>query len=123
MPRRRDVVDRACRERGHGDAGGLEQHHEVCVVMLEDGKITGGDTVIAYKGSCSQAGDEFSADISTNRHTPGQSSVFGIDNVDITLVGKSTRTMASCRGTSRQAPGIHAISDILGHGHTSTAIA
>lgn len=31
-------------------------------------------------------------------------SVFGIDNVDITLTGKSTATMTSCTGTAKQAP-------------------
>jgi hypothetical protein len=76
------------------------------VVTLQDGKITGGDTVIAYTGSFSQAGDDFTADIATKRHTPGQPSVFGIDNVDLTLTGKSRGATASCRGTSRQAPGM-----------------
>jgi T3SS negative regulator,GrlR len=76
------------------------------VVVLKDGKITGGDTVIAYTGSCNQVGDEFTADISTKRHTPGQLSVFGIDKIDLKLTGKSTGTMATCRGTSRQAPGM-----------------
>jgi hypothetical protein len=76
------------------------------VVMLKDGEITGGDTVLAYTGSYSQDGNVFTVDIATKRHTPGQLSVFGIDNVDLTLVGKSTPTVASCRGTSRQAPGM-----------------
>jgi hypothetical protein len=31
------------------------------VVVLKDSKITGGDTVIAYIGSCKQVGDEFNA--------------------------------------------------------------
>jgi hypothetical protein len=31
--------------------------------------------------------------------------MFGIDNVDITLSGKSTPTTASCFGTANQAPG------------------
>jgi hypothetical protein len=75
------------------------------VVMLQDGKLTGDDTVIAYTGSYSQTGDEFTADITIHRHS-GQLSVFGFDNVDLTLVGKSTRTMASCRGTSLQATGM-----------------
>ena len=75
------------------------------VVMLQDGKLTGGDTVFAYTGSHSQTGNEFTADIAIHRHS-GQSSVFGFDNVDLTLVGKSTRTMASCRGTSLQATGM-----------------
>ena len=76
------------------------------VVTLTDGKLTGGDTVMAYTGSYTQVGDDFSADIATKRHTPGQLSVFGIDEVDLTLVGKSSGTTASCRGTSRQAPGM-----------------
>ena len=75
------------------------------VVTLQDGKLTGGDTLIAYRGSYSQTGDEFTADIAIHRHS-GQLSVFGFDNVDLTLVGKSTRTMASCRGTSLQATGM-----------------
>ena len=33
---------------------------------------------------------------SHKRHTQGQPSVFGIDNVDITLSGTSTPTTASC---------------------------
>jgi hypothetical protein len=75
------------------------------VVMLQDGKLTGGDTLIAYRGSYSQTEDEFTADIAIHQHS-GQLSVFGFDNVDLTLVGKSTRTMASCHGTSLQATGM-----------------
>jgi hypothetical protein len=74
------------------------------VFILTDGKMTGGDTVMTYTGSYTQAGDDFTADIATKRHTPGQLSVFGIDKVDLTLIGKSTGSTASCRGTSRQAP-------------------
>ena len=76
------------------------------VVLLKDGLITGGDTVLAYTGSFSQDGDTFTVDIATKRHTPGQLSVFGIDNVDLTLVGKSSGRVASCRGATRQAPGM-----------------
>jgi len=76
------------------------------VVMLEDGTVTGRDTVIAYTGRYRQAGDAFTADISIKRHSPGQLSVFGIDDVDITLEGKSSRVTASCRGTALQAPGM-----------------
>ena len=53
------------------------------IVMLQDGKLTGGDTVIACRGLYSQTGDEFTADIAIHRHTAGQLSVFGIDNVDL----------------------------------------
>jgi hypothetical protein len=32
--------------------------------------------------------------------------VFGIDEIDLTLTGKSTPTTASCTGTAKQAPGL-----------------
>ena len=74
------------------------------IVVLQDGTVTGGDTVIAYSGSYQLDGDDFSADIAITRHTPGQPTVFGIDNVDICLTGKSAGTVASCSGRSRQEP-------------------
>jgi hypothetical protein len=76
------------------------------IVVLQGGTVSGADTVIAYSGSYNQDGDDFIADISIKRHTPGQLSVFGIDDVEIALTGKSTGTVASCRGESRQAPGM-----------------
>ena len=74
------------------------------IVVLSDGKLTGGDTVLAYNGTYFQNGDRFSASVRTQRHSPGQPSVFGIDNLDLTLIGKSTPTTASCAGTAKQAP-------------------
>ena len=68
--------------------------------------MTGGDTVLAYSGSYFQDGDRFSASVTTRRHTHGQPSVFDIDNVDLTVTGKSTPTTASCTGTAKQAPGL-----------------
>jgi hypothetical protein len=76
------------------------------VVVLDDGKVTGGDNVSAYTGSYVVDGDKFTASIATRRHTQGQPSVFGIDNVDLALTGRSTPTTASCTGTARQAPGL-----------------
>ena len=78
------------------------------VIELNDGKVTGGDTVLAYTGSYVVDGDEFTAFIATERHTPGQPSVFGIgiDVIELTLIGKSTPTTASCTGTAKQAPGL-----------------
>jgi hypothetical protein len=74
------------------------------IIVLSDGKLTGGDTMLAYAGTYFQNGDRFSASVRTQRHTPGQPSVFGIDNLDLTLIGKSTPTTASCAGTAKQAP-------------------
>jgi hypothetical protein len=77
------------------------------IVELNDGKVTGGDTVLAYTGSYAEDGNEFTALIATRRHTMGQPSVFGIDNVDLTLAGKSaSMTTASCAGTVKQVPGM-----------------
>jgi len=76
------------------------------IVILQDGNVSGGDTVISYSGTYKQDGDEFSADIAIKRHAAGQLSVFGIDDVDISLTGRSTGAIASCRGKSRQAPGM-----------------
>jgi T3SS negative regulator,GrlR len=76
------------------------------VVVLRDGKITGGDNISAYTGSYVVDGDKFTASLAARRHTKGQPSVFGVDNVDLTLTGKSTPTTASCTGTALQAPGL-----------------
>jgi len=76
------------------------------VIELSDGKVTGGDTGLAYTGSYVADGDKFTAFIATKRHTLGQPSVFGIDEVSLTLTGKSTPTTASCNGTAEQAPGL-----------------
>ena len=75
--------------------------------MLSDGKVTGGDTVLTYTGSYVEDGNAFTALIATQRHAPGQPSVFGIDNVDLTLTGNSiATTTASCTGTVKQVPGM-----------------
>jgi hypothetical protein len=76
------------------------------IVVLNNGKITGGDASLAYAGTYFQNGDQFSAVITTWRHTPGPPSVFDIDDVDLTLTGRSAATTASCTGTARQAPGL-----------------
>jgi hypothetical protein len=74
------------------------------VVSLMDGEVRGGDGISHYTGTYVQDGDDFTAVIAVRRHTDGPSSVFGVDNVDLTLSGKSTSTMASCLGTAAQAP-------------------
>ena len=74
------------------------------IVSLMDGEVRGGDSISSYIGTYTQEGDNFSAAIAVRRHTQGPPSVFGIDNVDLTLSGKSTLTTASCTGTAKQAP-------------------
>jgi len=55
------------------------------VISLMDGDVSGGDTISSYTGTYVQDGDKFTATIAVKRHTQGPPSVFGIDNVDITL--------------------------------------
>src|SRR3982074_1519694 len=57
---------------------GAMQGEGIGVIELNDGKVTGGDTVLAYTGSYVADGDKFTAFIATERHTPGQPSVFGL---------------------------------------------
>jgi hypothetical protein len=75
------------------------------VVALSDGVLTGGDSVSVYTGAYALDGDKFTATIAARRRTQGPS-VFGIDNVDLRLAGKSTPTTASCTGTAAQVPGL-----------------
>src|SRR5258708_37022666 len=92
----------------HQEGTGVLQGEGTGVIELNDGKVTGGDTVLAYPGSYVADGDKFTAFIATARHTPGQPSVFGIgiDVINLTLTGRSTPTTASCTGTAKQAPGL-----------------
>ena len=76
------------------------------IIVFNNGKISGGDTVLGYSGTYFQNGDKFTASVATRRHTPGQPSVFDIDNVDLSVSGTSTPTMASCTGIAKQAPGL-----------------
>ena len=61
--------------------------------------------MLGYRGSFEEDGDQFKANVSTWRHTAGEPSVFGLDEVDIVLEGKSTAGItASCSGFAQQLP-------------------
>jgi len=51
------------------------------VVVIEGGKLRGGDSSMYYVGSFAISGDQISASVATNRHTsvPGVQPVFGRD--------------------------------------------
>jgi hypothetical protein len=84
------------------------QQEGMGIIELNNGKVTGRGTVLAFTGSYLTDGDEFTAFIATERHTPGCPSAFGIgiDDVNLKLTGRSTPTMASCTGAAKQAPGL-----------------
>lgn len=74
------------------------------IVHLANGEITGGDSVLSYSGWYKVDQDRFTAVLTTRRHAAGQPSLFGIDEVELRLAGKSTGVTASCTGTATQAP-------------------
>jgi hypothetical protein len=74
------------------------------ILLLENGKITGRDHLLTYSGSYQVDEDRFTAVVSTKRYAAGKPTLFGIDEVQIEVAGKSTGTTASCVGTAKQAP-------------------
>jgi hypothetical protein len=74
------------------------------IVYLANGKISGGDSAITYSGSYEVDENRFSATLTTRRHAAGQSTVFGVDEVEIELTGTCNGAIASCSGRAVQAP-------------------
>jgi hypothetical protein len=76
------------------------------IVHLANGTISGGDSIFTYGGSYQVDEDRFTATLTTRKHAAGPPTVFGIDEVEVKLVGKSNGTTALCSGTAEQAPGV-----------------
>lgn len=78
------------------------------VVVVEGGKVRGGDSGMLYVGSYQETGDEFSAKIEISRHsnTGAESSVLGVDNATINLSGRSRGNVITTQGSSPQAPNV-----------------
>jgi hypothetical protein len=72
-----------------------------------NGALSGGDTTFSYTGNWKQDGERFKAAISAKRTAPGPPGVFGMDEIDITVVGYSAGgSLTSCTGFAKQAPGL-----------------
>ena len=72
-----------------------------------DGTLSGGDSTFAYAGHWTQKGEHFKASLSARRVTPGPPGVFGLDEIDIVVSGRSTGgSSTSCTGFAKQAPGL-----------------
>jgi hypothetical protein len=76
------------------------------VLTLANGQVRGGDSCLAYSGTFVQEDDNFIANLTTKRHAQGLQSVFGLDEVNINLTGKSSGEDANCIGTADEAPGV-----------------
>jgi hypothetical protein len=74
------------------------------IVFLADGGITGCDSFFTYGGSYQADDDRFIATLTIRRHADGMPSVFGPDDVEVSLQGVCHGTMAVCSGMASQAP-------------------
>lgn len=72
-----------------------------------DGKLDGGDSTFAYAGNWTQQGEHFKASLSARRVAPGPPGVFGLDEIDIVVSGRSVDdSSTSCTGFAKQSPGL-----------------
>ncbi len=72
-----------------------------------DGKLSGGDSAFSYDGNWLQEGKRFKATLNAKRNAKGPPGVFGMDEVDIIVIGESDGSQSvSCTGFAKQSPGI-----------------
>ncbi|MGO4670682.1 hypothetical protein [Bosea sp. 2RAB26] len=78
------------------------------VVVISDGKVRGGNSAMLYVGRYQEYRDTFSAEIRVTRHTPtlAVESVFGKDDLSVSLTGVAVEGTISLIGESPDAPGI-----------------
>lgn len=76
------------------------------IVHLAGGIISGGDSFFRYSGSYAVEGEHFTATLRTARAADGPTTVFGLDEVELKLVGVLKGTIATCTGSSAQAPDV-----------------
>jgi T3SS negative regulator,GrlR len=78
------------------------------IVYASGGRLWGGDAGLFYVGTYKREGDNVVAEVRTDRHTqhPGITSVFGRDQVKITLAGVSSGDTVRLRGNATEAPGV-----------------
>lgn len=76
------------------------------IVHFENGKISGGDSIMTYGGFYEVSGDRFTAKVTTARHTAGHATAFGIDDLVLKPDGVSKGAIAKCTGTADVAPGL-----------------
>jgi T3SS negative regulator,GrlR len=78
------------------------------VVVIQNGHVRGGDSMMVYVGAISQHGDQFTSQIEAKVHSrpPKIHSVFGIDHVHIKLAGTTKGDAAQGTGTAAEAPSV-----------------
>jgi hypothetical protein len=59
------------------------------VVLAPDGKLSGGDTIMAYTGRWRAEGEYFQATVFASRHSPGPGAFGELDDLKAVLSGRS----------------------------------
>ena len=78
------------------------------VVVMDNGKVRGGDAAFAYVGTYREEGDDFSVDVVTSRHTdaPAITSLFGADDAKVHLRGNSSGSIIDLQGKAAESPDV-----------------
>lgn len=76
------------------------------IVHLEAGLIAGRDSFFTYGGSYEVEQERFTATLIIRRYVDGPPSVFGRDEVEVSLAGACNGMMATCSGRAREAPDV-----------------
>jgi hypothetical protein len=79
------------------------------VIILQDGKLRGGDGAMIYIGSYNEPQPgHIDADVRVETHTqwPGQTSVFGLPTVNIKLAGNISGGSGTVQGQAAEAPSV-----------------
>lgn len=78
------------------------------VLLLQGGRVHGGDSTMYYHGTYSVSGGKLTATVTSAEHSsePGHSSVFGVPRATITLAGNAGAATTVLTGTAKEAPGV-----------------
>ncbi len=76
------------------------------VAHFAGGKLRGRDSILFYDGTYETAGDNLKVVVRTRRHSPGQASIFGVDEFELTLEGTVLGKTVACSGTADVAPDV-----------------
>jgi len=76
------------------------------VAQFAGGKLRGRDSILLYDGTYETADDKLSVVMRTRRHSPGQPSIFGVDEFEMKLQGRVLGKTVVCSGTADVAPDV-----------------
>jgi hypothetical protein len=85
---------------------GAGQEWGAGVVVLADNAVQGGDSMTYFTGSLDEQDGAVTATVRVRKHTdvPGMGTMFGADDVSVTLAGQKTPSGARLRALSPNAP-------------------